>query len=768
MIAYRSAAGLGNLGDDILRAILDFCITSQRDHGIRLVDKRFSTLSMPYLLHTVSVRSPAALGKLARAPNRPLLDPALSKYVKCLELCFNPSLSTVIWFGDLPTLCPNLTTVRFRFDLGIAGDALASGDELECLPSTNMDSDAPRLAFNASWLWFLSRFNPQKLEWISNELTLQFLRVHPDLRQLLDSWSSLSCIFLDGICLVDQEPGVPFWHISLLAKHVHIRAELTERVLLFLSCAGRIARSSTCQTMTLEARTVLGEYRPAIPISLLSKKTVVESIGWTPAQRNAFRKNMTRRPSLESNQRPEVTIPWWCLYLAISFVLTCWANHTTFHIGTNILKTADKALPVVSPALAIGLGQIRNDGVPRSGVSPIISLRDAGILSGSLHLLNNTSTILPHSGTSVPIFSVPMVPTPRPFTRDIPLLFDTSPGMGIRSSNQICPKLRSQTCPPRVLPLWSPFFGIPTSSVKLSMGWSPPLYGVSLRPDTSMTPGGNACLVYPSIPKATLLHPSRSQIQISRPPKAPPRHDTSRLLDPLSAMVTCPIHLSPISQTLPMQLRLSTPVNHTPLHLDASVGREIKVGGARLIPSTSGSSVDPKPTGARAQTITAPVTTATLPSNTRLNDTTLRLDIFLDPQSDEAYSLRVVPKFATRVEASRTALDQDPTATPEEPASYLTYYQTTSRGTWIITSSHTTYSVSTPVVVPTPTTVLSPLQAMESPFTYIFYYSTTSNGVEIVTSARTTYAPSVAYRTALHAPTPSVITPNLHVGTYPR
>ncbi|KDR75679.1 hypothetical protein GALMADRAFT_248293 [Galerina marginata CBS 339.88] len=113
---------------------------------------------------------------------------------------------------------------------------------------------------NTSWQRFLSHLLPQRFEWISPDgQDVHLVGVCPMLRSLFTSWTTLSSIHLEGICLVGQ-PNLTTWNISLLAERVHIQGYFADTQSIVLVGLQKTKDSTVCRLLTFENSSVPDNY----------------------------------------------------------------------------------------------------------------------------------------------------------------------------------------------------------------------------------------------------------------------------------------------------------------------------------------------------------------------------------------------------------------------------------------------------------------------------------------------------------------------------
>lgn len=99
---------------------------------------------------------------------------------------------------------------------------------------------------------FLAQLRPQRFEWVSSERhDIYLVGVYPKLRHLFHSWSTLSTIYLEGICLVEQS-SLATWNIALFADRVHIKGAFSSTEPIFLEGLRRMKDSKRCRLLLLE------------------------------------------------------------------------------------------------------------------------------------------------------------------------------------------------------------------------------------------------------------------------------------------------------------------------------------------------------------------------------------------------------------------------------------------------------------------------------------------------------------------------------------
>ncbi len=282
--------------DNVLKRILQLhCSETRRQGDIRLVNKRLSLVALEVIFHTISVKTFDGLLRLLSVPLSPLYLERLGKHVHCFELgFFLQDYQLVGVHYDIPLALPNLDSVRFRFTHGVPIDAGANMHALLCEDTMGR---ALRAASDHSWLRFLSEFNPRKFEWISDEAhTLHLVGLYAELRFLLDrSWNSLTSVFLEGICFVEQS-GLDTWAPTFLAERVHIRGAPIANTS-FLRGISRAHGSTRCRYLLLEAMGVeegaqVSLQEPATP-SLVFGPMLVAVKGWNADTCRKFVKHLT-------------------------------------------------------------------------------------------------------------------------------------------------------------------------------------------------------------------------------------------------------------------------------------------------------------------------------------------------------------------------------------------------------------------------------------------------------------------------------------------
>lgn len=286
---------------DIPNNVLERVVESFSETGhavnIRLVNKRLSVLALPIVLHTVSAKSIDALSHLVSVPLSPLYLERLGQHIHCFEIAF--SITDYELMGihhDIPLAVPNLDTMRFRFTSGVRTN---TGENDIALLSEDTLCSAMKPAANGDWLNFLSQFKPKKFEWISNDSEdLHFVGMYTQLRLLFESWSSLTFIYLDGICLVEQ-PDLATWTPAFLAERIHIRGvSIVDSS--FLAGLVNVRLSTPCRFLLLEAPdpeggSLLVNRQTMAPI-ITCGAIMIALKGWDPANRQKFVDSLTHQP----------------------------------------------------------------------------------------------------------------------------------------------------------------------------------------------------------------------------------------------------------------------------------------------------------------------------------------------------------------------------------------------------------------------------------------------------------------------------------------
>lgn len=207
-------------------------------------------------------------------------------------------------------MCPNLIVVRFRFDLGVDATKLPGGDVFQRIITHDSIFAEKRQKSHQTWLQFLSKFNPKKFEWVaSDNRTLRLVGVHHHLRRLFASWQELELVFLDGICLLEDNKKQ--WRVWLPTNTVAIRGPFYDAILSFLYKISRIQPSPACHLLMLEscvnAFEMQQQFAHGVPAVSLLENTLVTTIGWTYSERELLVSGLTRfRPRLSCSffQKP--------------------------------------------------------------------------------------------------------------------------------------------------------------------------------------------------------------------------------------------------------------------------------------------------------------------------------------------------------------------------------------------------------------------------------------------------------------------------------
>jgi len=297
---------MSDIPDNVLENILIYRSLLPDFPDVRLINKRLSTLALPRSLQTVSVRSPEILLRIISAPLSPFYSKDLGIHVRCFELGVIPRDYEILESDDVLSISlPNLNTLRFRFTLGVS---IKSGEQVQTLLSEDTLGRATRCKSNGSWLRFLSQFHPQRFEWISDDpSTMHLVGVYRDFRSVFSSWASLTSIFLDGICLVEQST-LTSWCLSAPAERVHIKGAFSRSKTLLLDGLRTFRDSTTCRALTLESFPPDNgsslEILSAVPL-LTFGNTMVSVQGWNSENRQHFLASLTGKMPLPPARRYE-------------------------------------------------------------------------------------------------------------------------------------------------------------------------------------------------------------------------------------------------------------------------------------------------------------------------------------------------------------------------------------------------------------------------------------------------------------------------------
>lgn len=307
---------LADIPDEVISKILEcyILITKSTPAHIRLLNKRLAVLALPFALHTISLSSPASLSNLILHPESPLYNPYLGIHVQCLEFCYVPRTFEHLEVDNKMTdSLPNLGTIRFKFSMGVLVKPglkihpFISQDVL--LTSTRFPSDAffPRL---------LSQLHPERFEWVSPESDhLYLVGVYPMFRSLFNAWGTLSYIYLEGICLIEQ-PNLISWRVLLLANRVHIKAPFSKAGPTFLEGLQKMRDSDLCALLLLEESSpeniVLHNetaYHGLGDIPVLTYGTTMVSLKhWSTANRQRLKSRVVGRSSQATCTQKPLTL----------------------------------------------------------------------------------------------------------------------------------------------------------------------------------------------------------------------------------------------------------------------------------------------------------------------------------------------------------------------------------------------------------------------------------------------------------------------------
>ncbi|KIM40300.1 hypothetical protein M413DRAFT_446478 [Hebeloma cylindrosporum] len=282
---------ISDIPDKVLDRILVYRSRLPDFPDVRLINKRLSMLALPHTLRTVSVRSPESLLRIISAPLSPFYAKGLGVHVRCFELGITPRDYEILESDDVLSISlPNLDTLRFRFTLGVS---IESGEQVQTLLSEDTLGRATQCKSNGSWLRFLSQFHPQKFEWISNDTSnMHLVGLYRDFRSV---FLSLTSIFLDGICLVEQST-LTSWCLSVPAERVHIKGPFSKSKMLLLDGLRNFRGSTTCRALTLESfppdSGSSHETSSAVPL-LTFGNTTVSTLGWNSENRQRFLASLT-------------------------------------------------------------------------------------------------------------------------------------------------------------------------------------------------------------------------------------------------------------------------------------------------------------------------------------------------------------------------------------------------------------------------------------------------------------------------------------------
>lgn len=302
----RSMRTISDIPDNVLDRILLYRSLLPNFPDVRLINKRLSTLALPHSLQTVSVRSPEILLRIISAPFSPFYNKDLGIHIRCFELGVIPRDYEILERDEVLAISlPNLNTLRFRFTLGIS---INSGEQVLTLLSEDTLGRATRCKSNGSWLRFLSQFHPQRFEWISNDpSSMHLVGVYRDFRSVLSSWASLTSIFLEGICLVEQST-LTSWCLSAPAERVHIKGDFSRSKTPLLDGLRTFRDSITCRALTLESfppdTGSSHETSSAVPL-LTFGNTTVSVQGWNSENRQQFLASLTGKTLPPPTQRYE-------------------------------------------------------------------------------------------------------------------------------------------------------------------------------------------------------------------------------------------------------------------------------------------------------------------------------------------------------------------------------------------------------------------------------------------------------------------------------
>ena len=305
----RSMLTMSDIPDNVLDRILLYRSLLPNFPDVRLINKRLSTLALPLSLQTVSVRSPETLVRIISAPLSPFYSKDLGIHVRCFELGVIPRDYEILESDDVISISlPNLSTLRFRFTLGVS---IASGEQVQTLLSEDTLDRATRCKSNGSWLRFLSQFHPQRFEWISDDPSgIRLVGVYRDFRSVFSSWTSLTSIFLDGICLVEQST-LTSWSLSAPAERVHIKGAFPRSKSLLLDGLRTFRDLTMCRSLILESFPPDNGSSPetsAVPL-LTFGNTMVSVQGWNSENRQQFLASLTgKMPPPPTRQYEEKAI----------------------------------------------------------------------------------------------------------------------------------------------------------------------------------------------------------------------------------------------------------------------------------------------------------------------------------------------------------------------------------------------------------------------------------------------------------------------------
>jgi len=305
----RSMRTISDIPDKVLDRILLYRSLLPNFSDVRLINKRLSTLAVPRSFQTVSVRSPESLLCSISAPLSPFHSKDLGVHVRCFELGVIPRDYEILESDDVLSISlPNMNTLRFCFTLGVS---IKAGEQVQTLLSEDTLDRATRCKSNGSWLRFLSQFHPQRFEWISNDpSSMHLVGVYRDFRSVFSSWASLTSIFLDGICLVEQST-LTSWCLSAPAERVHIKGDFSMSKTLLLDGLRTFRDSITCRTLTLESfppdNGSSHETLSAVPLLTFGNTTVTVQ-GWNSENRQRFLASLTGKTPLSPARQYEEAI----------------------------------------------------------------------------------------------------------------------------------------------------------------------------------------------------------------------------------------------------------------------------------------------------------------------------------------------------------------------------------------------------------------------------------------------------------------------------
>ncbi|KAF9047415.1 hypothetical protein BJ165DRAFT_1526728 [Panaeolus papilionaceus] len=367
--------------DRILDLILAYYFLSNRPTAdklrIRLVNKRFSLLSLPHILHTISVDNISALVNLVSAPYSPLYHRPFSIHVRCFELGFLPYRYKLVFTSPInhtngsldapdvtsyptldPFICENLEVVRFKFKMGTPLyqcpiDKTAMKKFNARLYQDSIRYQAKILA-NVSWFCFLSKFSPRRFEWtLPSEAevssVMYFLGLHRDLKTLLRLWNvrGLCVIYLSGVCLVEQSSIDAPWCIALLAQFVQVSGPWLNADPFIASELGAISTSRVCKKLVLEERVLKDWYFADTTISQIpSTSTPATPASFMPApstppsklRQSVLEVTKPRDKKVLVQEREDDQILMFCFASILFFLTMCFFGWLTIRVMVCLIR----------------------------------------------------------------------------------------------------------------------------------------------------------------------------------------------------------------------------------------------------------------------------------------------------------------------------------------------------------------------------------------------------------------------------------------------